>query len=54
MKIRNFLWQGGKANNKKFHLINWDQVTNNKTHGGLGIREPELMNQVMGAKLCGG
>jgi hypothetical protein len=54
MKIRTFLWQGGKANHKKFHLVNWNQVTNSKKHGGLGIREPELMNLAMGAKICGG
>lgn len=21
-----FLWQGGKRNGKKFHMVNWDQV----------------------------
>jgi hypothetical protein len=42
---------GGKSNNKKFHLISWNQVTNSKSHGGLGIREPDLMNQALGEKL---
>jgi hypothetical protein len=51
MKIRSFLWQGGKSNHKKFHLVNWNQVTSSKSHGGLGIREPELMNIAMGARL---
>jgi len=50
MKIRTFHWQGGKTNHKKFHLVNWNQVTNSKKQGGLGIREPELMNLAMGTK----
>lgn len=36
---------------KKFHLVNWNQVTNSKNHGGLGITEPKLMNIAMGARL---
>jgi hypothetical protein len=40
-----------KMTHKKFHLVNWNQVTSNKNHGGLGIREPTLMNITMGAKL---
>jgi hypothetical protein len=35
----------------KFHLVNWNQVTNIKNHGGLGIRELELMNKAMGEKI---
>jgi hypothetical protein len=50
MKIKSFLRQGGKSNHKKFHLVNWNQVTNNKNHGGLGIREPKLMNIAMRSK----
>jgi hypothetical protein len=49
--IRSFLWQGGKMTHKNFHLVNWNQVTSDKNHGGLGIREPDLMNTTMGAKL---
>jgi hypothetical protein len=50
MKIKTFLWQGGKANHKNFHLVSWNQITNSKKQGGLGIREPEFMNLAMGAK----
>jgi hypothetical protein len=50
-KIRSFLWKGGKSTQTKFHLVNWNQVTSDKNHGGLGIREPTLMNIAMGDKL---
>jgi hypothetical protein len=39
MKIRSFLWKGGKSKHKKFHLVNWKQVTSAKNKGGLGIHE---------------
>jgi hypothetical protein len=54
MKIRSFLWKGGKLNLKKFHLVNWNQVTSAKNDGGLGIRELELMKIAMGVNYCGG
>jgi hypothetical protein len=41
----------GKSNQEKFYLANRNLVTRNKSHGGLGIREPELMNIAMGARL---
>jgi hypothetical protein len=49
--IRKFLWQGGKSNSKKFHLVNWDIVSTPKKSGGLGIRDPEVENIAMGSKL---
>jgi hypothetical protein len=49
--IHKFLWQGGKASHKKFHLLNWDTVTLPKKSGGLGIRDPEITNSAMVAKL---
>jgi hypothetical protein len=49
--IRNFLWQGGNSNHKKLHLVNWETVTQPKNRGGLGIRDPEITNSAMGAKL---
>ena len=51
MEIRNFLWQGGKIQNKKFHLVEWDVVKAPKLQGGLGIRDLEQMNKYLGAKL---
>lgn len=50
-EIRSFLWQGGKSNNKKIHLINWKIVRAPKNRWGLGIKGPTLMNIAMGAKL---
>jgi hypothetical protein len=50
-KVRPFLWQGGKSTHKKFHLVNWNQVTSAQSYGGLGIREPKLMNIALGDKL---
>ena len=50
-EIRKFLWQGGKVQTKKFHLVKWDTVKRAKSHGGLSIRDPEQMSKAMGAKL---
>ena len=50
-EIRKFLWQGGKSQSKKFHLVKWDTVKQAKNQGGLGIRDPEQMSRAMGAKL---
>ena len=41
MEIRKFLWQVGKIQNKKIHLVKWDVVNAPKLKGGLGIRDPE-------------
>jgi hypothetical protein len=51
LNIRKILWQGGKYNTKKYHLINWKTVRVPKDRGGLGIKDPALMNLAMGAKL---
>ena len=50
-EIRKFLWQEGKVQTKKFHLVKWDTVKRTKNKGGLGIRDPEQMNKALGAKL---
>jgi hypothetical protein len=47
---RNFLWKGHQGN-KKWALVGWDKVCRPKKFGGLGIRDPGKMNQVMGAKM---
>ena len=36
---------------KKFNLINWSKVLEDKNRGGLGIRDPGMMNQEMGDKM---
>ena len=50
-ELRNFLWQGGKTTGKKFNLVNWSKVLEDKIIGGLGIRDPGMVNHVMGSKL---
>jgi hypothetical protein len=47
---RNFLWSGHQPN-KKWALVNWDKLCMPKTQGGLGLRDPGKLNQVMGAKI---
>jgi hypothetical protein len=49
--LRRFLWEGGKTDKKKYHLIKWDIVKHPKENGGLGIRDPGLSNLAMGAKI---
>ena len=51
-EIRKFLWQGGKSNgSKKFHLVNWDVVCSPKNCGGVGTRDPTVMNLALGVKI---
>eukprot|EP00253_Pinus_taeda_P005179 PITA_05179 len=49
--IRNFLWQGGKGNEKKLHLVKWDTVKRPIDEGGLQIRDPSFINKLLGSKL---
>jgi len=49
--MHKFLWQGGNSNHKKFHLVNWETITQLKSRGGLGIRDPKITNSIMGSKL---
>ena len=48
--LRNFLWQGGKGNQKKFHLVNWDIVKKPLLDGGLQVRDLGLANLALGGK----
>eukprot|EP00253_Pinus_taeda_P009912 PITA_09912 len=47
---RNFLW-GSSGHNRKWALVKWEKVCLPKKAGGIGIRDPEHNNIVMGAKL---
>jgi hypothetical protein len=47
---RNFLWQGIQPK-KKWALVNWDRLCMPINQGGLGIRDPGKLNQIMGAKI---
>ena len=48
--FKKFLWQGtNKA--KKWVLLSWKWLSKTLTEGGLGLRDPYILNQVMGPKL---
>lgn len=49
--LRDFLWQGGKGNECKIHLVNWEVVEKTNTEGGLQIRDPALVNLALGEKI---
>ena len=49
--IRDFLWQGGKGNQKKFHLVNWETVKHPINEGGLQIRDFGHANIALGGKI---
>ena len=46
----NFLW-AGRGSKEKFSLVNWEKVTMPKKFGGLGLRDPEVVREVQGAKI---
>jgi hypothetical protein len=47
---RNFIWQGLNTG-KKIVLISWDKLCQPKAQGGLGLRDPFIMNKVLRAKI---
>eukprot|EP00253_Pinus_taeda_P008572 PITA_08572 len=49
---RNFLW-GSSGLNRKWALVKWERVYLPKKDGGIGIRDPEHSNTVMGANYGG-
>jgi ribonuclease HI len=49
--LRDFLWQGGKGNHHKFHLVKWETVKRSTSEGGLQIRDPALVNLALGGKI---
>ena len=49
--MRNFMWNGGRKNNNRFHLISWDTVKWPLAEGGLHIRDPLHANLAMSCKL---
>jgi hypothetical protein len=49
--LREFLWQGGKGNLHKFHLVRWETVKCPIAEGGLHIRDPAMVNQAFGGKI---
>eukprot|EP00253_Pinus_taeda_P018975 PITA_18975 len=49
--IRNFFWKGGKANEKRIPLINWDTISLPRMEGGLQFKNINNQNIALGAKL---
>lgn len=49
--LRKLMWQGGKRNEIKFHLVGWRIVNLGNEKGGLAIKDLHLMNLALGAKL---
>ena len=49
--LRHFLWEGGRNNEKKLHLVSWDKVTKPKMEGALQIRDVAAQNLAMGGKI---
>eukprot|EP00253_Pinus_taeda_P012157 PITA_12157 len=47
---RNFLW-GSSGHNRKWALIKWEKACLPKKVGGIGLRDPEHSNVIMGAKI---
>eukprot|EP00253_Pinus_taeda_P019814 PITA_19814 len=47
---RNFLW-GSTGLNRKWALVKWEKACVPKKAGGIGLRDPEHSNRIMGAKI---
>ena len=49
--FKKFLWEGGKGNLKKLHLVSWEKIQKPYSEGGLQIRSIQTQNLAMGTKL---
>ena len=49
--LKDFLWGGGKGNQHRMHLVNWETVKRPLLDGGLQFKDPELSNIAMGGKI---
>eukprot|EP00253_Pinus_taeda_P017716 PITA_17716 len=47
--IRDFIWRGADQK-KKWALVSWSQLTERKEKGGLGLRDPEILNKIRGGE----
>jgi len=45
------MWEGGKGNLKKLHLVSWGKIQKPYSEGGLQIRNVHNQNLAMGSKL---
>jgi hypothetical protein len=48
---RNLLWHGHDPGKKKWALVRWEKFCKPKYIGGLGLKDPGKLNNIMGAKL---
>eukprot|EP00253_Pinus_taeda_P022852 PITA_22852 len=49
--LHDFLWQGGKGNQHKIHLVKSEKVKRPTLEGGLQIHDPALVNLALGGKI---
>ena len=49
--FRKFIWEGGKGNEKKIHLVSWEKIQKPRDEGGLQVRSLPIQNLALGAKL---
>jgi hypothetical protein len=49
--LRKFLWEGGRNEGEKMHLISWDKVKAPRMEGGLQVRDVATQNLAMGGKI---
>ena len=49
--IRKFLWEGGKGNHHRIHLVSWNKIQMPYKEGGLQFRDLAKQNLAMGAKI---
>ena len=49
--LKKFIWEGGKGNAKKLHLVSWDKIKKPRDEGGLQIQSLHNQNLALGAKL---
>eukprot|EP00253_Pinus_taeda_P014894 PITA_14894 len=49
--LRRFLWEGGKNNERRLHLVNWDTIKRPFLEGGLQMRDLATQNLALGSKI---
>ena len=49
--LKKFIWEGGKGNNKKIHLVSWEKIKKPRNEGSLHVRSLSSQNLALGAKL---
>ena len=49
--LKKFLWEGGRNDGRKMHLVSWNKIKAPKWEGGLQIRDVATQNLAMGGKI---